>query len=178
MSPETGCWSHCLDFFLRVRVGQMPDFERMGTAAYGRWQEKQSGLANGWSRPEPPRLLLRVVMSHKVAPAAQPWSFGLKHESGKRMPSEDTWQIATAEGDGKTLIFRIREHPPSFAQKESFPHLLAICWRYEPFNESGMPPQDAIDRMSQLENLLMPALEGVQAAFLTVIVTGNGVREW
>jgi len=32
--------------------------------------------------------------------------------------------------------------------------------------------------MSQLEDLLAPAFEGARQAFLTVIVTGNGVREW
>jgi len=42
-SPKTSCWSHCLDFFLRVRFGEMPNLEHMGTAAYCNWQEKQSG---------------------------------------------------------------------------------------------------------------------------------------
>lgn len=42
-SPTTSCWSHCLDFFLRVRVGEMPNLEQMGTAAYCRWQEQQLG---------------------------------------------------------------------------------------------------------------------------------------
>lgn len=40
-SPMWSRWSHCLDFFLRVCVGEMPDLEQMGTAAYCRWQEKQ-----------------------------------------------------------------------------------------------------------------------------------------
>ena len=42
-SPKTSCWSRCLDFFSRVRVGEMPKLEHMGTAAYCNWQEKQSG---------------------------------------------------------------------------------------------------------------------------------------
>ena len=32
--------------------------------------------------------------------------------------------------------------------------------------------------MGELEDLLVPAFEGKRQAFLTVIVTGNGVREW
>lgn len=44
-SPTMSCWSHCLDFFLRVRVGEMPNLEKMGTAAYSHWQEgSQQGL--------------------------------------------------------------------------------------------------------------------------------------
>jgi hypothetical protein len=41
-----------------------------------------------------------------------------------------------------------------------------------------MPDQDVFERMGQLEDLLMPAFEGAEQAFLTVIATGNGVREW
>jgi hypothetical protein len=36
-TPSASGWSHCLDFFLRVRVGEMPDLSQMGTAAYERW---------------------------------------------------------------------------------------------------------------------------------------------
>jgi hypothetical protein len=32
--------------------------------------------------------------------------------------------------------------------------------------------------MGELEDFLIPAFEGKQEAFLSVIVTGNGVREW
>jgi hypothetical protein len=86
--------------------------------------------------------------------------------------------VATGQDDGKPLILRIRNKPPSFARKEAFPHLLAVCWQYESPNEQGMPSEDVVARMSQLEDLLEEALEGARQAFLTVIVTGNGVREW
>ncbi len=36
-SPHTCNWRHCLDFFQHVRVGEMPDVDRMATAAYERW---------------------------------------------------------------------------------------------------------------------------------------------
>ena len=38
-SPARSGWAHCLGFFQRVRVGEMPPLERMGTEAYLRWQE-------------------------------------------------------------------------------------------------------------------------------------------
>lgn len=94
------------------------------------------------------------------------------------MSTDDTWHMATGEDDGKPLIFRIREHAPSFASKAAFCHLLAVNWQYEPSNDQGMPSQIDVDRMTQLEDLLRPAFEGAKQAFLTVIVTGNGVREW
>jgi hypothetical protein len=94
------------------------------------------------------------------------------------MASDETWSVATAEDDGKPLIFRIRNKPPSFADKKAFPHLLAVCWQYEPANESGMPSEQLAARMGELEDLLEGAFEGARQAFLTVIATGNGVREW
>lgn len=39
-SPAESCWGHCLNFFQRVRVGEMPSLDRMGTAAFVRWQEQ------------------------------------------------------------------------------------------------------------------------------------------
>lgn len=38
--PEESPWSHCLEFFQHVEVGELPDLERMDTAAYQSWLEK------------------------------------------------------------------------------------------------------------------------------------------
>ena len=40
-SPTTSGWAHCFDFFQRVRVGEMPQLDGMGTEAYVRWQEQR-----------------------------------------------------------------------------------------------------------------------------------------
>lgn len=51
-SPATSSWAHCLDFFQRVRAGEMPPLDRMGTEAYRRWQERR--LAERGAAPDPP----------------------------------------------------------------------------------------------------------------------------
>ncbi len=94
------------------------------------------------------------------------------------MTSDETWSVATAEHDQKPLIFRIRNQPPSFARKEAFPHLLAVSWPYESPNQQGMPSDKDSARMGRLEDLLGEAFEGAGEAFLTVVVTGLGVRQW
>lgn len=98
--------------------------------------------------------------------------------AGLLMFTDSQWCVATAEDNGKPLIFRIRKEAPSFATKEAFPHLLAVCWQYDSPNDQGMPAPDDAQRMAELEDLLVAGLEQVQNAFMTVIVTGNGVREW
>src|SRR4051812_36479825 len=98
---------------------------------------------------------------------------------GPRMESDHSCRVATGADDGKPLVFRIRNEPPPFAQKKkAFPHLLAVGWQYDSPNEQGMPSEDVVARMGALEDLLTEAFEGARQAFLTVVVTGNGVREW
>jgi Family of unknown function (DUF695) len=94
------------------------------------------------------------------------------------MASDDCWSIATGEDGDKPLIFRIRNQAPSFAHRRAFPHLLAVCWEYEAANDMGMPASDVTEGMGQFEDLVLPALENANQAFLSVVVTGNGVREW
>ncbi len=36
-SPTSCHWSHCLAFFQRVQVGEWPNLDAMGTAAYVKW---------------------------------------------------------------------------------------------------------------------------------------------
>jgi hypothetical protein len=41
-SPEASGWGHCLEFFPRVRVGELPPLDQMGTEAYNRWRERRT----------------------------------------------------------------------------------------------------------------------------------------
>ena len=41
-----------------------------------------------------------------------------------------------------------------------------------------MPSEETAARMRKLEDLLTPAFEDARQAFLSVVVTGNSVREW
>lgn len=94
------------------------------------------------------------------------------------MSSDDLWTIATGQDGDKPLIFRIRNKAPSFARKSDFPHLIAVSWPYESLRDNEMPSQDVVEQMDQFEELVETALERARQAFLSVVVTGNGVREW
>jgi hypothetical protein len=66
-SPRHSHWAHCLDFFQHVRVGQMPDLERMTTSAYIRWYEQRPDLP-----PYRPRTTLRRFIH-----AARKWAISM-----------------------------------------------------------------------------------------------------
>jgi hypothetical protein len=46
-APTASGWAHCLDFFPRVQVGEIPELGRMGTEAYVRWQEQRQAAEPG-----------------------------------------------------------------------------------------------------------------------------------
>ena len=94
----------------------------------------------------------------------------------RKKTHEDRWCVATGADGEMPLIFRIRKVSPEIKRK-AFPQLLAISWEYNP-EEGGMPSSDAKKRMDLLEELLERALEDSGNAMLTVVVTGNGIREW
>jgi hypothetical protein len=94
------------------------------------------------------------------------------------MKEDSGWSVATGEDNGKPLIFRIRNQPPTFVIPSEFPHLLAISWSFDAGENNGMPSPQDVGRMAELEDLLEEGLELPGEAFLTVAVTGNGVREW
>ena len=74
------------------------------------------------------------------------------------------------------VIFRIRTLPAKL-NRADFARLIAVSWRYE-VHDSGMRSPEERDRMDLFEDLLTPVLETPENAILTVVVTGNGVREW
>jgi hypothetical protein len=41
--PTTSNWKHCLSFFQHVELGEWPDFNALGSAAYKKWAE-QNGI--------------------------------------------------------------------------------------------------------------------------------------
>ncbi|HMP01632.1 MAG TPA: DUF695 domain-containing protein [Gemmatales bacterium] len=94
------------------------------------------------------------------------------------MDEFDSWAAGTGEVDGKLLIFRFRVQPPADADQATFPHLMAVSWEYESPNDSGMPAEEVAERMVELEELLVEALENSWAAFLFVVTTCDGVRDW
>ncbi|MEM5299590.1 hypothetical protein VSR82_35430 [Burkholderia sp. JPY481] len=45
-NPEKSPWGHCLSFFQHVHVGEMPNVDEMGTAAYVNWQKHYDGATS------------------------------------------------------------------------------------------------------------------------------------
>lgn len=94
------------------------------------------------------------------------------------MSLSEQWCLATGEDEGNALIYRIRLNAPTFAHKSDFHYLLLFLWAYDAPSCQGMPSNEDAERMTDLENLIQPAIEDAGQGFLAAIVTGNGIREW
>lgn len=94
------------------------------------------------------------------------------------MSLSDQWTLATGNENGKVVISRIRLQAPAFATRATFPHFLVVLWPYVSPNENELPEDEELERMTKLENLLSHAFEHASQGFLSVVVTGNCLREW
>ncbi|HDY7993111.1 TPA: DUF695 domain-containing protein [Vibrio vulnificus] len=91
-------------------------------------------------------------------------------------PVEDRWSIGTAEDGGRQLIVRYRATIPDGVLPFVYPNMIAITWKFE--SKSGMPSPAEKELMNVLEDSISNIVEPQEQAFLTVVVTGNGVCEW
>lgn len=103
----------------------------------------------------------------------------IDHLFGRRVQAEPVkWTVTHGIVHGRPLVARYRTETPAGIAKEDYPHLVSIVWRYEPSNEAGMPCEADDQSMTEMEDLLDPAIEVAGEGFLTVVVTTDGRREW
>ena len=118
-------------------------------------------------------LLLALALS-TAAIAASPAPDAVASGSTK-----ETWAIATAKGEGGTIVYRfIDTLGPKAGERVAQPDRITLTWRYDADANNGMPTDDDKAGMDQLEDLLEPAVEIAGFSNLALVRTGDGVREW
>src|SRR4026209_848425 len=91
--------------------------------------------------------------------------------------ADDPWSVAQHEKNGKPFVVSYRTERPQGIQTAAFPFLLSATWTYQP-DEFGLAAAEGMERMDKIEDALASALETSQTAYLMVILTGNGERDW
>lgn len=113
------------------------------------------------------RLLVTLAMAALAASCATP-------------PGGDAAVRATATSthatNGRVIVFRfVKEFRAGF-RKESLPDRIILVWRYE--SGTGLPATAEREAMDRLEDLLAPAVEKAGVSMLTLVSTGENLREW
>ncbi len=92
-------------------------------------------------------------------------------------PTDDLWSVAQGVKNGRPLLIRYRSERPHGVEATSYPLLLSATWSYCG-NELGLPAPEESELMAIFEDALASALEASQSAYLMVVLTGNGERDW
>jgi hypothetical protein len=87
------------------------------------------------------------------------------------------WTVIEASDEHGPILVRLRHIPEAFA-KSDFPHRLNVFWRMSAFSPNGMPEDAELNRMHLFENRIVKATEPDKQTVLSLVLTGNGQREY
>jgi hypothetical protein len=97
--------------------------------------------------------------------------------SNDQSVASESWNVAQSAQNGQPLMIRYRSQRPQGVESAAFPFLLSATWAYPP-NEFGLPTSEEMASMDKFEDALAASLEDSQTAYLMVVLTNNGERDW
>lgn len=92
--------------------------------------------------------------------------------------NSDAWSIAKGKNPEKPTVLRFRPSLEAHLGDENYPRRLAIFWKYEAEDATGMPTDSQSADMKDFEDILIEALDHDRLAVLAFVFTANGTREW
>ncbi|MGJ8641542.1 MAG: DUF695 domain-containing protein [Opitutaceae bacterium] len=92
--------------------------------------------------------------------------------------SSDAWSIAKGKNPEKPTVLRFRPSLKTSLGDSNYPRRLAIFWKFDAEDESGMPTDSQSADMKDFENILIEALDHDRLAVLAFVFTSSGLREW
>jgi hypothetical protein len=102
----------------------------------------------------------------------------LLEDNQSQSAANDHWSVAEAQKNGRPLIIRYRSQRPEGIDPAKYPYLLSATWGYNSANPAGLPSEQDQALMSQFEDALETGLESSGSAYLMVVLSGNGARDW
>jgi len=87
------------------------------------------------------------------------------------------WSVV--EGKTNDYIFknRFRQFPKNFNTKK-YPQRLNIFWTMDEIFENGFPTENELEKLHNFENRLVFSVEEDEFSVLSMVLTGNGQREF
>lgn len=90
---------------------------------------------------------------------------------------ELNWSVAEGNTEDYSFQNRFRHFPENFNTAE-YPERLNIFWKMSEFFEDGFPSENELQKLHNFENRLISAVEKDNSAVLSMVLTGNGQREF
>ncbi|MGJ8653398.1 MAG: DUF695 domain-containing protein [Opitutaceae bacterium] len=92
--------------------------------------------------------------------------------------NSDAWNIAKGKNPEKPTVLRFRPSLEAYLGDANYPRRLAIFWKFEAADATGMPTDSQSADMKDFENILIEALDHDRLAILAFVFTSDGTREW
>ena len=88
------------------------------------------------------------------------------------------WATATSkqESTGRTIVFRYAKEFRKGFQAAKLPERIIIVWKYR--SETGMPSAEERKSMDRMEALIAPLVDKAGLSLLSLVSTGENLREW
>jgi hypothetical protein len=90
---------------------------------------------------------------------------------------ETKWTLVNGAYGGRKFLIRFRQFPPDF-DRTKYPIRLNIFWLMSESSSVGLPLQSETVRLEQFEDRIVDAVEPDQHSVLSVVLTGDGQREF
>lgn len=90
----------------------------------------------------------------------------------------DAWNIARGKNPEQPTVLRFRPSLEEHLGSEDYPRRLAIIWKFDAVDSTGMPSDTQSADMKDFEDMLLDALDPDRLAVLAFVYTSAGSREW
>jgi len=89
-----------------------------------------------------------------------------------------TWATAISkqESTGRAIVYRYAKDFRQGFRKSSLPNRIILVWRYQ--SEKGMPEKSEREAMDGMEDSLVSLVDRPGQSILTLVSTGEDLREW
>ena len=100
----------------------------------------------------------------------------LKKKSGV-YPSDAKWTILSGQEDGKPMVVRRNNSAKQLSSNSEFDYRVGVTIPLLAPNEVGLPSNEEMESLNQIEDELSNQLEKDRASILVLSITTNGMRE-
>src|SRR5512138_1131764 len=87
------------------------------------------------------------------------------------------WSIGKVEGESGVTLVRYRTLPAP-GTRARWPRQFIVEWEFGSPAADGLPQVSEHSEATAFERRIVPVLEADERAYLAIVSTGNGLREW
>jgi len=102
----------------------------------------------------------------------------MNDQLARLLEENDRWLGLEGEHDDLPFLLRVRPQLQPFLDTGDYPHHLTVRWPYDSDNNEGMPSDETLELLEEVEDTLQEAFEHDLQCILAFVYTGHHHHEW